>query len=277
MSFDEKKLYNDLVKEICNNDCPRYDSLVIFLDIFLSNKVKNWCYNNSVLRWGMQEQDVIQEIQIRIIKKCEEYFFKPQNGYTDKTCEEFKAWCYRVAKNYFLSYCIKQKNRKEVELDLSIKFDTAQVNSKNTFDDFTKQELLEDYSSNLKVCFSIVMDLKSSPHIVLTWLSVSMFMLECDASKIESTHMLIQKFGRLTLSEMFYIITSSIKRWGWDVFTEDQITDMEKKLRKINSKTGIPVGNMKYEDFYMTKGPEMSISDWVNRVNSQIRKQISVM
>ena len=31
---------------------------------------------------------------------------------TDKTCEEFKAWCIKVAKNYFITYCVKQKNRK---------------------------------------------------------------------------------------------------------------------------------------------------------------------
>lgn len=105
-------------------------------------------------------------------------FFQAQKGYTDKNCEEFKAWCYRVAKNYFVSYCIKQKNSKEVGLDFSIKFDGARVNSKNTFDDFTRQELSEDYSSYLKACFSIVIDLKSGPHIVLTWISFSMFILE---------------------------------------------------------------------------------------------------
>lgn len=71
---------------------------------------------------------------------------------------------------------------------------------------------------------------------------------------------------------MFYIITSSIKRFGWDVFTEYQMTDMEKKLRKISLNTGTPVRNMKYEDFYMSKEPEMSLSNWVNQVNSQIRK-----
>lgn len=277
MGFDERKLYNDLVEEICNNDCPKYDSLVIFVHNFLSSRVKSWCYNDSFLRWGTHYEDVMQEIQIRIIKKCERYFFDPQNGIANKTCEEFKAWCYKVAQNYFFSYCVKQKNRKEVELDLSIKLDDEQFISGNTAERFTRQQILEESRSNLKTCFAIVMDLKSSPHIILTWLSVSMFMLECDASRIESTHIIIQEFSKLTLFEMFYIVISSIQRLGWEVFTEEQIAAQREKLTRINKESEMPFGDMKYEDFYMSKGPEMSISDWVNRVNSQIKKQISVM
>lgn len=276
MPFDEERLYSELADDICARDCPKYDNLVLFVHNLLSKKVRRWCYNDSALRGGLHDEDVMQEIQIRIIKKCETYFFKPVHGVTDKTCSEFKAWCNRVAKNYFLTYCVKQKNRKEVALNLSITEDNQ--SSMQVEDDYCSDETenLETHRSDLKRCFEIVFDLKSSPHIILTWLSVSLFMLlKEDTSKIDSTHMVVQKFSSTTLFEMFDIIISAINKVGWVVFTDEQINRQKRKLESINKDTGKMIGNMKYEEFYMNKGPEMSISDWVNRINMQIKKQLN--
>lgn len=263
MALNEKQLYADLVNDICGIDYPKYDNLVIFVQDFLHNKVKSWCYNDSVLRGGLHDEDVMQEIQIRIIKKCENYFFKPVDGKTDKTCEEFKAWCYRVAKNYFLTYCVRQKNKKEVELKLSLKIDNG-VETSNT----------DDNRQDIKKCFAIVMDLKSKPHIVLTWLSVSLLMVYADLSKIEATHVLAEKFSEMTLYEMFYIVVKIASRYNWLDINEEHWDKQMKKLENIDDDTGKKIGEMRYEEFYMNKGPEKSISDWINRVNAQIKKKM---
>lgn len=273
MNFDERQLYFDLVNDICENEYPKYDKLVIFVHNLLSKKVKQWCYNDSILRGGMHDEDVMQEIQIRIIKKCGHYFFKPNNGKTDKTCEDFKAWCYRVAKNYFITYCVKQKNRKEVELDLSIVSDEQDFKSEETY---SKQETIAENRKDLRNCFFIVFNLKSSPHIVLTWLSVSLFMIKYDVKKIESTHLIVEKFSELTLYEMLNIIINLTIELEWLQIDKEQIDKQKLMLEKINNDTGKRIGDMKYSEFYMSKGPEMSISDWVNRVNSQIKKHIDV-
>jgi len=271
MPFDEKQLYKALVCDICEKDFPEYDNLVIFVHTLLNPLVKKWCYDDSFLRGGLHADDVMQEIQIRIIKKCENYFFKPINGKTDKTCEEFKAWCITVAKNYFITYCTKQKNRKEVELDLSINAKES-VFIEDT--DFIKQERIDE-RRELQKCFVVVLDLKSKPHIVLTWLSVSLFMIDFGANKIESTHLLVEKFSEFTLTEMFNIVIGFIKRIEWLQFDLKQIEKQRQKLETTDNITGKKIGDMKYSDFYMNKGPEMSISDWINRVNSQIRKHIN--
>lgn len=75
----------------------------------LASKVEYWCNKDSVLSGQKLHDDIMQEIQILIIKKCELYFFKPINGNTDKTREKFKARCYIVGKNYFVSYCKKPR------------------------------------------------------------------------------------------------------------------------------------------------------------------------
>lgn len=272
MAFDEKQTYIQIVEDICGNDYPKYDNLVIFVHNLLHKRVKRWCYNDLFLRGGMHEDDVMQEIQIRIIKKCEAYFFKPVDGKTEKNCDDFKAWCYRVAKNYFITYCVKRKNRKEVELELSIKCDDDLASS--NFDlDVEASEETDANRQELKRCFEIVLDLKSKPHIVLTWLSVSLYMLYSNSSKIEATHMIVEKFSGLTLDEMLRVIIILSARCGWIELSERQCRKQMEKLEVVDKNTGKKIGEMRYEEFYMSKGPEMSISDWINRVNEQIKKK----
>lgn len=269
MLSDENQLYKTLVCDILKNEYPKYDNLIIFVHDLLNPLVKKWCYNDSVLRGGLHVEDIMQEIQLRVIKKCENYFFKPVDGRTEKTCDDFKAWCIVVAKNYFITYCVKQKNRKEVELDLSLNTE-KQFSFEDT--NFSHRETIDEKREKLQKCFEIVFDLKSKPHIVLTWLSISLFMIECDLNKIESTHLLVKKFSNLTLTEMFDIIIDIIQKNDWLQIELEQIEKQKQKLEVIDNMTGKKIGDMKYSDFYMGKGPEMSISDWVNRVNAQIRK-----
>ncbi len=273
MAFDEKQIYIQIVEDICGNEYPKYDNLVIFVHNLLHKKVKSWCYNDSFLRGGLHEEDVMQEIQLRIIKKCEDYFFKPVDGKTEKTCDEFKAWCYRVAKNYFLTYCVKQKNRKEVELNLSIKCDDDFI-SPDCDSDVDTCEDIDANRQELRKCFDIVLDLKSKPHIVLTWLSVSLYMLYANSSKIEATHVIAEKFSALTMNEMLRMIFVLSSRCDWLELSERQCRKQMEKLDTIDKDTGKKIGDMRYEEFYMNKGPEKSISDWINRVNEQIKKKL---
>ena len=69
MPFDENQLYKALVCDICEKEYPEYENLVIFVHNLLNPLVKKWCYNDLVLRGGLHAEDVMQEIQIRVIKK----------------------------------------------------------------------------------------------------------------------------------------------------------------------------------------------------------------
>ena len=62
-------------------------------------------------------------------------------------------------------------------------------------------------------------------------------------------------------------------RCGWIELNERQCRKQMEKLEAVDKKTGKKIGEMRYEEFYMSKGPEMSISDWINRVNEQIKKK----
>ena len=97
-------------------------------------------------------------------------------------------------------------------------------------------------------------------------------MMENDLTKIESTHMLAERFSCLTLDEMFNMVINLIKRTDFLKIDADHIEKQRQRLEKINEDSGKRFGDMIYFEFYMSKGPEASISDWVNRVNAQIKK-----
>lgn len=273
MPFDENKLYSDLVADVCARDYPQYDNLVIFVHNFLIGTVKKWCNSSSFLSGASHDEDVMQEIQIKIIKNCESKFFKPVDGKTDKTCEEFKAWCYVLAKRCFISYYSKQKKYRDDENNFLENADRS--DGEIIVEPFPHEthENRENARERIRESFTAVLDLKSSPHIVLTWLSVSLFMVRCDLSKIESTHLLAEKFSEITLFEMFNIVVNLSSECDWLNLDDEQFDRQRGKLEVIHKETGIKTGDMKYSDFYMTKGPEMSISDWINKINKQIKKQ----
>lgn len=273
MPFDENKLYSDLVADVCARDYPQYDKLVIFVHNFLIGTVKKWCSSSSFLSGASHDEDVMQEIQIKIIKNCESNFFRPVDGKTDKTCEEFKAWCYVLAKRCFISYYNKQKKYREDEKNFLENADKGNGEIIVEPSPPEGHENREIYRERIRESFTVVLDLKSSPHIVLTWLSVSLFMVGYDMSKIESTHLLAEKFSEITLFEMFNIVVNLSSKFEWLDLDDEQIDRQKEKLDVIHKETGVKTGDMKYSDFYMTKGPEMSISDWINKVNKQIKKK----
>ncbi len=273
MPIDEKKLYEALVNDVCAKETPEYDRLCVFVYALLNKSVRKLCYNNKGLKKGIDHDDVMQEIVIHIAKQSEDYFFKPVNGETTKTCKEYKAWCRKTAVNYFRTYCLASEKARETQLNTDIKTEGVEPPAGNPDDVIDREENLREDRQEIGSCFDIVLSLKSNPHIVLTWLSVSLFMIEYDISKIQSTHLLVDTFSNFTLSDMLTVILDISSHTDWLEISEKQEAEQRLKLMKTDSDTGKMLGDMKYSDFYMKKGPEMSVSDWVNRVNEQIKKQ----
>ena len=101
-----------------------------------------------------------------------------------------------------------------------------------------------------------------------------MYMIYANSNKIEATHVIAEKFSALTMNEMLRMIIILSTRCGWIELTERQCRQQKEKLEAVDKNTGKKIGDMRYEEFYMNKGPEMSISDWINRVNAQIKKKM---
>lgn len=265
-------MYEIVCKEVYNGNFSKYDNVFTFAKTFLQYHVKSWCNCDYILRSGTHYEEVLEEICIRITKKCDKFFFNNQG---EKDCESFKAWCYTVARNHFISYYNKVKKDAADNADYVEKASKKiPIDSENIEDVVDRQETLEVNRDQLSDIFSFVFNLKTKPHIALTWLAVTMFMLVNNCSKIEATHATVATFSESSLFKMLGVITTTIKKYKWLKITDDSINKQYIKLQQIHS-TGKLTGDMAYKDFYMKKGPEMSISDWLNRVNEQIVKKLT--
>ena len=265
-------LYEKACDEVYNRTFSEYESVVIFAKEHLQYHIKSWCKGNYVLRSGTHYEDVLQEICFHIAKKCDRFFFSTEGK---KDCEGFKSWCYTVARNYFNTYFKKvKKDADDNESYIKRESKINRADSEEIEDVVERNESLEVDRNELSKVFLIVLNLKAKPHIVMTWLAVSLFMLTNNCNRSEATHMVANKFTDYRLFEMFNSITKSIKKYDWLKITTNDIAIIFTNLQKPNMDSSKITGEMLYGNFYMKKGPEMSISDWVNRVNEQILKRV---
>ncbi len=271
--MDLEELYKAVYEEVHNRAFSEYENVFIFAKTFLQYYVKLWCNGDYILKSGNHYEDVLEEICIHITKKCDKFFFNNQG---EKNCENFKAWCYTVARNYFNSYYKRVKKDAEDNADY-IKKESKKIpiDSDAIEDVVDRQEALEVNRIELSNVFSIVFNLKTKPHIALTWLSVTMFMLVKNCSKIEATHATVAAFSECSLFKMLDIIIATIKKYKWLEVNDYSINMQYAKLQQAHQETSKLIGDMKYSEFYMKKGAEMSISDWLNRVNEQIVKKMT--
>lgn len=265
MSVKEVAAYEQIINDICQREKPVYDNAVNFVIGFLSPKMEYWCNRNPVLRGGKHEEDLMQEVLIKICKKCKDYFFKPVDGKTERTCDEFKAWCTTVAKNHYCTFC--KRNKPSEELD---------PNRPHGGNDGPDAVETEEIREKINKCFLIVMASKSSIHILLSWIAVSIMMLnnlkyDEDARRSRAIRLVIEKFSGMTLEDMFDVVFAIIaNKISWLEIDENKIGYQREKLKK--EKDGKAVGGMCLDELYMSKGPEASVSDWVNRVDTQIKE-----
>ncbi len=315
----QEELYKELVEDILARDIPIYNNLYIFVHNLVYGKIVRKCNTNDVLRGGRHADDVMQLIQIRIVKKCEDRFFKPVDGKTDKTCLEFKKWCHAVANNCFRSYYNSQIGKKgnngeqgvpkegdpdgdrplDGNRDISLSTDDNYGDEETSATDETRKgrpkkvsiaeegknapsvsggydkiETLECNRSKLKECFEVVLDIRSGPHIVMTWLFLSSLIINLDMRKKDATHLLIKTAEELTLREMLVVVLRMMSVHKLIDVDENWKEKQLKKLETVDSESGKMIGNMKYSDFYMKKGAEASVSDWFNKISRQITKRV---
>ncbi len=322
MKIDREKLYGELVEDILGRDIPMYNNLYIFVHNLVYGKIVGMCNTNNELRVGRHADDIMQIIQIRIVKKCEDSFFKPVDGKTEKTCEEFEKWCHTVAKNCFKTYYAKivgkrgkngengatpapknddpdnngpvngdqdislsqDDNHDEEEVSATDEKRTGRPKKVSISDEgndaprvsggYEKIENREFNRNKLKECFEVVLQLNSKPHIVLTWLCLSLMMLNLDMRKIDATHMLIKTISEMTLRGMMSVVMRLLSTYKIITVDDDWKEKQLKKLELFNEESGKKIGDMKYSDFFMMKGAEGSISDWFNKISGQIRKNV---
>lgn len=269
-AFTDVEFYT-MIDEILSVDSPSYSMLCTIAEKSLKSSVSRWCAAAPALAGKGFEDDIMQEIYLRLIKTTVSSFLlnKRAEGDVNRDADGYKSWMFTVAQNVFRDYAKKVRGLSartrgfEEGEEASIKDDT---------DAFS--EVDSERQERLSEAFFVVLESGASPHIVLTWLAQFLIVLKKDVTKIESNSLISEAFDNLTLNEMKEIIEASARSIPWLRIEKTRLSVIEEELSKPY-RDGRAYGEVRYGELYMKKGKKATISDWVNRMNSLIKRAMS--
>lgn len=270
MIFTQEE-FQIMVDELLYQEQVSFDMLCHIAEKTLENKVKYWCSNDTALRNRGYEEDIMQEIYLRLIKTTVSGFLlkKSVNGVYNNDPEGFEDWLFRVARNIKKDFANRIRGR-DIKTESLDELESQWLSER-------QQEELERRMERLGKAFDIVMAADASVYKVLSWLAQFLFILDRNITKIQSADEIIAAFEHTTLNEMYEKLRAVARRIPWVQITQSQ----DEKLRKALDKPWdgeCTYGQVEFCMFFMKHNAQVagkkSISDWSNRMNTLIRREL---
>lgn len=254
-----------MVDELLVQNPPCYDMLSHIAQKNLKSWVRTWCSRNPVLQGRGYEDDVLQEIQLKLIKVTIASYFLKKDAAENVRYDplSFEKWMMTVGRNQTVECAkyISVRDKEKGEID------------ENTPDDSSESEAAEERIELLKRSFALTISSRKRVYIILTWIAGALFMLNLDVSKIKAIDTLDRTFAKKTLFEMRDMIVAAAEWIPWLELTHEQ-HDMISEALNEHSDDGRVFGEITYSEFYMKKGGKATISDWINRMNNYIIRRL---
>lgn len=259
--------FRQMTVELLCDETPRFDTLCLLADKTLRHSVCRWCAEDAALAGGRYEDDIMQETLLRLIRCVVSGFLLRDgpDGEINDDPDGFYRWMFTVARNVKRDFSNRVRKVgftvrtfEEGEEDL-IPDDTPTADG-NACD----RELL-------RRAVAVVLDADVHVCKVLTWLAQCLFMIRADLSRIRANDKILREFENKTLYEMRDLLAVAATEIPWLSVSKEQFRKIDRELDRPfsdNRKTG----EIRYKEFFMKKGGKATISDWVNRINSLIRR-----
>ena len=255
---------------ICELDCdnPKFDTLCKIVEDVLKPSVIIWC-SSGILKDKTTADDLLLDIQVKVIKNIITGFVrnKRANGGINYDPGGFNSWLFRTAKN--LRNDIVRELERKCGHDIGIE---NLVDEPYFCDDYYDEER-EIRQQALAKAFNIVLNSDRKVYITLTWIAQSLFVIKCDLKRPEATEKIIKEFQSKSLFDMWKILLAFSKQVPWLMVTSAQRQRISTALC-TPLKVDILLGEIRYEELFMSKGPKQTISDWVNRIDNMIKDRM---
>lgn len=258
--------FNIMVEELLFNETVSYDMLCKIAEKVLRPKVVNWCLADVDLNGRNCEDDIMQDIHVRLMKTTITHFLlKDGVEEYNNNPRGFNGWIITVAENIKKDHANRLRRRNFNTTGM----DDPEAEGLSTEDSHYKIECVE----KLKEAFNLVLNSNLSIYKVLSWFGQAVFILGYDITKIQSTHLLVSSFEKKTLFEMHDRINETAKKVVWLKMSAEQNKKIMSALEKPWDEYKV-YGAVEYKEFFMKKGGNDSISDWINKINKIIRGKL---
>lgn len=261
--FTDEEFYQMICEVDCDN--PKYDTLCKIADKVLKPTAIKWC-TGGILKGRYTPEDLMNDIHVRLIQKISTGFLRNERfgGDINKDPDGFNSWLFEVAHNLIFDKTKKTKNKQGKD----VKYEAADKEVHYLDEDFDEEEEIRQQA--LSKAFTIVLNSDRKVYITLTWIAQSLFVIQFDLKRPEATEKIINEFQSKSLFDMWKIILAFSKQVPWLMVTAAQRQRISTALC-TPLKDDILLGEVKYEELFMSKGSKQTISDWVNRIDNMIK------
>ncbi len=286
MSFSQEELklrftqeeFDQMVKELLYTTPQRYDMLSLIVEKTIRAYVRKLCYSDSRLQRQASEHtdELMQRIHLRLLLKVTDGFFlhKSVQGPFNNNPVGFQKWLFTVARNLEEDYA--KKVSKQNKIIVVPPNGDEQEKNKTSEIPMPVEEDTSVYVENLSEALAIVLSEGTAIYKVLTWLAFFVYALKYGDTRIEASENILDDFSEKTLNEMYEMILEASGTITWLYITPKEKNRILSALRK-NFVANVTYGEITYSNFFMkTKGVKngkKSVSDWINRINSLIKKK----
>lgn len=257
---------NGLISDLVNAESPSCERLVAVVERTIRPTVKKWAGSSRLL--DGEADDLMQEIQIKIMKNVVTKFLM-RDGVLNTDPHGFKNWIFKVAENTKNDYCrmLNRYSGSSAGANLSIDDEENPIIAPDPSSQ-SEFEIIE-HRQQLAEAFDTVIKSKAAIYKVLTWLAQSLILIRKRTTRIMSKNELINTCSDMTLSQMYAVIVSAGESVSFLKITPEQnVIITEALLKNYNGKS---IGEYCYKEFFMKKGSDASVSDWVNKLDSKVR------
>lgn len=261
--FTDEEFYQMICEVDCDN--PKYVTLCKIADKVLKPTAIKWC-TGGILKGRYTPEDLMNDIHVKLIQKISTGFLRNERfgGDINKDPDGFNSWLFEVAHNLIFDKTKKTKNKQGKD----VKYEAADNEVHYLDEDFDEEEEIRQQA--LSKAFNIVLNSDRKVYITLTWIAQSLFVIQYDLKRSEATEEIIKEFQSKSLFDMWKIILAFSKQIPWLMVTPAQRQRISTALC-TPLKDDILLGEVKYEELFMSKGPKQTISDWVNRIDNMIK------
>ncbi len=255
--------FDIMVEELLEQEPVSFQMLCDIAAKTLRPTVIRWCRTDENLRGRGYEEDILQEIYIRLIKTTVSYFLLRDgvDGPVNRDPQGFYSWMFKVATNIKRDFTAKLRQDDFKTDDLE--------NAKELESDGTELDRI-GYIDQIRRSVAIAINADVRVYKSVTWLAHCVFILQLGMSRNEANDMIEKAFEHKSLNDMYRAVASLASKITWLDFESldtQRITDA-----LGDTKDGVIMGEAEYGSFFMKKGGKKTISDWVNRMNNLIRR-----
>ena len=190
--------------KIEEGDASYYNDLAEIVYGFLKPRIRAWCSRDSRLKGKQLEDDLLNDAYLIISKKIVTHFLR-RNGFDapiNNDPEGFLKWMTTVAANHVKNEAEKQGRRQTVSIeppeddDGATRYEYKELST----EDFDAE--IDGKRELISSALDVVLDKRSEPYIILSWLTVSIYVLENNVQNHVAIRMIVDEMSDKTLFEI---------------------------------------------------------------------------